>query len=290
MGEVVAAVFTTHVPRLMILDPEARRAYMGKNVSTFYDAMAAVERERLRELDFDTFVLVDTHWFTTLEYVVNAHERLHGLYTSEELPQMLHGLAYDYRGDPELARGIADSARRAGMRAVASDHPGLPVHYPTLNVMHYFNPAARRRVVSMGVCQIASVENDLRFGAALGEAIRDGDRRVVLVASGGLSHRFWDYDRVLDRASASPEDVSSPENRETDQQILEWFRAGDHRSVLSAAEDFRRRCSPEGRFSHYLIVAGALGGADWRWRGRQFGRYEAAIGTGQAIVWFDPEV
>ena len=26
MGEIVAAIFTTHVPRLMIHDPEARRA------------------------------------------------------------------------------------------------------------------------------------------------------------------------------------------------------------------------------------------------------------------------
>ena len=287
MGEVVAAVFTTHVPRLMILDPEARRAYMGRNVSTFYDAMAKVESEQLRGLDFDTFVLVDTHWFTTLEYVLNAHERLAGLYTSEELPQMLHGLRYDYRGDAELARAIAESAKRAGMRAVASDHPGLPVHYPTLNVMHYFNPTATRRVLTMGVCQIASVENDLRFGAALGEAVRASDRRVVLVASGGLSHRFWDYDRVLERASASPQDVSSPENREYDEKIMEWFREGDHDRVLAAADDYRKRCSPEGRFSHYLVMAGAMGGTAWKWKGVQFGRYEAAIGTGQAIFWFD---
>ncbi|MGH7820412.1 MAG: catechol 1,2-dioxygenase [Candidatus Binatia bacterium] len=287
MGEVVAAIFTTHVPRLMILDPEARRAYMGRNVSTFYEAMAKLERERLAPLDFDTFVLVDTHWFTTLEYVLNAHERLCGLYTSEELPQMLHELRYDYPGDPELATAIVVAAKRAGMRAVASSHPGLPVHYPTLNVMHYFNPAARRRVLSMGVCQIASVENDLRFGVAMGEAIRESERRVVLVASGGLSHRFWDYDRVLDRASASPDDISSPENRRYDEKIMEWFRAGAHRQVLAAADDYRARCSPEGRFSHYLVVAGALGGKDWTWKGVQFGSYEAAIGTGQAIFYFD---
>lgn len=290
MGEIVAGIFTTHVPRLMILDPEARRAYMGKNVSTFYEAMAAVERERLRPLEFDSFVLVDTHWFTTLEYVLNAHERLAGVYTSEELPQMLHGLRYDYTGDPELARAIAEAAHEAGMRAIASDHPGLPLHYPTLNVMHYFNPERRRRVVSAGVCQIASVGNDLRFGAALGQAVRRSSRRVVVVASGGLSHRFWDYDRVLDHASASPEDISSPENRRYDERIMDWFRTGDHRSVLGAAEDYRSRCSPEGRFSHYLVMAGALGGQEWNWRGEQFGRYESAIGTGQAIFWFGPEV
>jgi hypothetical protein len=34
------------------------------------------------------------------------------------------------------------------------------------------------------------------------------------------------------------------------------------------------------------MMAGALGGADWNWRGEQFGRYEAALGTGQAIFYF----
>ena len=113
MGKVVATVFTTHVPRLMITDPIARRAYMGRNVTTFYDAMPKLERERLRHLDFDTFLLIDTHWFSTLEYVLNAHERLSGVYTSEELPEMLHDLAYDYRGDAELARSVETRGSRA---------------------------------------------------------------------------------------------------------------------------------------------------------------------------------
>lgn len=288
MGEIVAAIFTTHVPRLMITDPAARKAYMGDNVTTFYDAMPALERTRLHDFDFDTFLVIDSHWFTTLEYVLNAHERLAGAYTSEELPQMLHDLEYDYRGDPELARAIEAAEKARGMRAVASAHRNLPLHYPTLNVMYYFNPGARRRVLSMGVCQISSVDNDLAFGAAMGAAIVASDRRVVIVASGGMSHRFWDYDRVLAHASAAPADISSTANRLYDERIMEWFRAGDHKAILESAADFRAHCSPEGRFSHYLIMAGAMGGAAWSWRGEQFGRYEAAIGTGQSIFYFAP--
>jgi hypothetical protein len=34
------------------------------------------------------------------------------------------------------------------------------------------------------------------------------------------------------------------------------------------------------------MMAGAMGGARWNWRGEQFGRYEAALGTGQAIFFF----
>src|SRR5579883_2379740 len=72
MGEVVAAILTTHVPRLMIHDLEARRAYMGRQISTFYEAMERVERERLQALPFDTFVLFDTHWFTTVRMTTRA--------------------------------------------------------------------------------------------------------------------------------------------------------------------------------------------------------------------------
>jgi 3,4-dihydroxyphenylacetate 2,3-dioxygenase len=288
MGKVVATVFTTHVPRLMISDPLARRAYMGRNVTTFYDAMPKLEREHLRNLDFDTYLLIDTHWFSTLEYVINAHEQLSGVYTSEELPAMLHDLEYDYGGDPELARGVESEARERGIRAVASAHRNLPIHYPTLNVMHYFNHDARRRVLSLSVCQTASVKNDLAYGAAIGQAIWKSNRRVVIVASGGMSHKFWDYDHILDRASASPDDISSTANRLYDERIMEWFKTGQHDQILAIADDYRTHCSPEGRFSHYLTMAGAMGGVAWTWPGEQFGKYEAAIGTGQAIFFFQP--
>jgi 3,4-dihydroxyphenylacetate 2,3-dioxygenase len=289
MGEVSAAIFTTHVPRLTIRDPAARKAYMGRNVSTFYEAMERLYMERLRELDFDTFVLFDSHWFTTLDYVINARERLSGVYTSEELPEMLHEMPYDYAGDPELARAIESAARARAMHAVAAAYPSLPIHYPTLTVMAYFNPPEKaRRVLSIGVCQTASVANDLSFGRAAADAIRAIDRRVVLIASGGLSHKFWDYDHARERASASPDDISSPANRAFDERIQDWFRAGRHGEVIGNADEFRAQCSPEGRFAHYLMMAGAMGGADWNWRGEQFGRYEAALGTGQAIFFFAP--
>ena len=207
--------------------------------------MLKLERERLRHLEFHTFLLIDTHWFSTLEYVLNAHERLSGVFTSEELPALQHDLEYDYRGDPELARGVEVEARARGIRAIASAHRNLPVHYPTLNVMHYFNHEARAWVLPISVCQTASVKNDLAYGAAIGQAVWKSNRRVVIVASGGMSHKFWDYDRILDRASASPDDIASTANRLYDERIMEWFKAGRHDAVLAAADDYRAHCSPE---------------------------------------------
>jgi hypothetical protein len=68
---------------------------------------------------------------------------------------------------------------------------------------------------------------------------------------------------------------------------MSLWNAGDHATVLALAEEFRRTCSPEGRFAHYLILAGAFNRGAALGPGTQFGRYEAAIGTGQAIFWFD---
>jgi 3,4-dihydroxyphenylacetate 2,3-dioxygenase len=287
MGKIVAAIFTTHVPRLMIFGDAERKAYMGRGVTTFYEAMEQLYRERLATLDFDTFVVFDTHWFSTIQYVMNAAERIEGVYTSEEVPELLHEHEYRYQGDPELATVIAASAKETGVRAFASTYRGMPLHYPTLVPMAYFNPQRNRRVLSTGVCQIAGVHNDLAFGRAVGEGIRRSDRRVVLVAAGGLSHRFWDYDSVLDHTGADPVHITSPENREYDERIMAMFCRGDHAGVVGLAAEYRKRCSPEGRFAHYLMMAGALGAEQWESQGVQYGKYEAALGTGQAIFWFD---
>jgi len=286
MGEIVAAIFTTHVPRLMIFGEAERKAYMGRGVTTFYEAMEKLYRERLASLDFDTFVVFDTHWFSTIQYVMNASPRLEGMYTSEEVPELLHEHEYNYQGDPELAQAIAGVAKENNVRAFASTYRGMPIHYPTLVPMAYFNPRRDRRVLSTGVCQIASVHNDLAFGRAVGEGIRRSDRRVVLVAAGGLSHRFWEYDAVLDHTGADPVHISSPENREYDERIMGMFCRGDHAGVMNLATEYRKRCSPEGRFAHYLMMAGALGGEQFASPGVQYGSYEAALGTGQAIFWF----
>ena len=287
MGEIVAAIFTTHVPRLMIFGEAERKAYMGRGVTTFYEAMETLYRERLAGLEFDSFVVFDTHWFTTIQYVMNASSHLEGVYTSEEVPELLHEHEYNYQGDPELAQIIAATAKEQNVRAFASTYRGMPLHYPTLVPMAYFNPQRNRRVLSTGVCQIAGVQNDLAFGRAVGEGVRRSDRRVVLVAAGGMSHRFWEYDMVLNHTSADPVHISSPENREFDERIMDMFRRGDHASVIGLTADYRKKCAPEGRFAHYLMMIGALGEGNCTSPGVQYGNYEAALGTGQAIFWFD---
>ena len=260
---------------------------MRDSVTTFYEALPQLREERLAALDFDTFVVIDTHWHTTLDFVINGHARNAGVYTSDEIPWMINEYEFDYPGDPALAASIAGEAQKIGVPAQVSAHRGLPMHYGTLNPMHYYNPGPEKKnVVAISVLDTAETAVNLRFGEALARAICASDCNAVVVASGGLSHRFWPLATIRERASADPADISAAYLREWDERIMALWRAGRHAEVIAHADAFRKECAPEGRFAHYLVLAGALGGEQWKTPGIQYGRYEAAIGTGQANFWF----
>ena len=285
MGVIVAAGLLSHVPSIMLPEAERRQRYAGRDTS-FPQALQGIYRERIQRATFDTFIIFDTHWFTTRGFVVNTQEHLAGIYTSDELPGTLHDMAFDYRGDKMLGEAIVDEAQKIGLRCEGANYQGMALHYPTLNLMHYLNPQQEHRVVSVGVCQTAPHERNLELGLAIGRAIQQTDRRVVILAAGGLSHRFWSYDDMAAHSSPDPAHISSDANRAYDEKIIDLLKRGEHASVIKLVPDFRATCSPEGFFAHYSMLAGALGGEACRARAIQYGEYENAIGTGQVMLWF----
>ncbi len=284
-GAIVGATLTTHVPRLFLEGAE-REAYIGKNPSSFFEALPQMYEEQIKGRDFDTFLAIDTHWWTTVDFIVNGNDFLDGRYTSDEVPEMIHDYMYRYFGDRDLALSLVEHAKRRGLPVSVCDNSSLPVHYPTLVPMHYLNPKNRYRVLSTSVAYTSSVEQELLYGQAIREAVEASGRKVVIVASGGLSHKFAELAGIKEHAS--PDLANIPEyNRRFDQYIINELKEGNHKTILNRVEEFRQKCSPEGRFAHYLRMVGALGGADCTLKGIQYGNYEAAIGTGQIIMWFD---
>jgi aromatic ring-opening dioxygenase catalytic subunit (LigB family) len=138
----------------------------------------------------------------------------------------------------------------------------------------------------VGLNQTAQTGDFLLLGELIGKAVEQLDRRVVLLASGGLTHKFLPFRELRRRTSSSLENIHSPEARAADEHVLELLRAGDHKAVIDWMPEYRKY-GPEGKFGHYLIMVGALGAAACRAKGEQFSDYEAAIGTGQAHVWFE---
>ena len=284
MGEIIGAGLVSHVPPIVMPETERRLLNDGEDFS-LCAGLTRLRADRLDALRPDTIVVFDTHWFSTFEHICTAQERRSGLFTSDELPRGMSQMPYDVPGDPELARGLAaQAAGREDTWVLACDDPYLPIHYPTVNLLGYLQGG--ERWMSVSICQTATAEDFLLAGQILAAAVTGLERRVVLLASGGLSHRFWPLRELRRHESADLRNISTPEARAADEHLISRLVAGDHAGVLDDLEGFRRH-APEGFFGHYLMMLGALGGPACRAPGEMFSAYESAAGTGQAHVWFD---
>jgi 3,4-dihydroxyphenylacetate 2,3-dioxygenase len=286
MGEVVGAGFLSHVPTIML--PEAQRREMNNgNEISLVPGLKRLRAEVLDDLCPDVVIVFDTHWFSLFEFIVTAHKRREGIYTSEEVPRGLNQVHYDMPGDPELAQSLASHATDAGTRCTANADPQLPVNYGTVNIANYLNRG--EKWLSVSICQTATHEDFLAAGRGFGDAIRASDSRIVLIASGSLSHRFYPMKELDQHESSDPNHVITPEARSADEQRISWWEHGDHAAVVDSMDDFMRH-RPEGLFGHYLMMIAAIGGAQCTAVGRRFSEYENAIGTGQVHMWFDQPV
>ena len=286
MGEVVGAGLLAHVPTIMLPENIRYELNDGEEIS-LVPGLHQLRTEVFDTLDYDTVIVLDSHWATTVEFVVTAQDRRAGLFTSEELPRGMCRIPYDFKGDPELAFAIADQSAYADTWMTAIDDPYLPIFYATINLWKFLGEGLPdKRWMSVSVCQTGDTEDFLRAGRAIGKAIEESDRKVLLLASGALSHTFWPLRELRQHEASDPSNIFTPEACAADLERIEWFKAGDHARVLATMPEFLKH-KPEARFSHYLMMMGALGESAVNAPGRMFSKYENSIGTGQVHVWFD---
>jgi len=82
MGEVVGAGLIAHVPTIVL--PEATRRELNNGEDTTLVAgLQQLRKDVFETLDYDTVVVLDSHWATTVEFVVTAQERRKAPSTSE---------------------------------------------------------------------------------------------------------------------------------------------------------------------------------------------------------------
>lgn len=287
MGEIVGAGLLAHVPTIVLPEAERLELNEGKEI-TLVTGLRRLRHEVFERDDYDTVVVLDSHWATTVEFVVSAQQRRAGLFTSEELPRGMCRVPYDFPGDPELAHHIASFADKHGTWITPIEDEYLPIYYATINLWKYLGEGLPdKRWVTIGVCQTGDMEDHLRLGRALADGIAaTPGRRVLLIASGALSHTFWPLRELREHEASDPVHIFTPEARAADRRRIDWFKQGRHDLVLDTMEEFWRY-RPEAKFFHYLMMAGALGERACRAPGRQYGEYENSIGTGQAHLWFD---
>lgn len=94
------------------------------------------------------------------------------------------------RGDPELAKGLLDAAYEDGFEPSFAYE--MQFDHGTIVPLHFLSPQGTRPVLPVVFNTLADPQPTARrcaaFGEMLGRFLARTDRRVALIATGGLSH------------------------------------------------------------------------------------------------------
>lgn len=281
MGEIVLAAKITHVPTMLLSERPGRLEGCRQQAIDGHKEIA----RRARAAGADTVVVLDTHWLVNNGYHVNARESFKGVYTSNEFPHFIQGLEYHYQGNPALGNLIAEKATDKGVYTLAHQVESLELEYGTIIPMRYMNPDADLKVVSVaGWCTVHSLDSSRILGEAIREAIEASDSKVMLLASGSLSHRIWDNDDY--EANNGTFTISKEFNRQVDLRVLDLWQQGEIATFLKMMPEYAEYCSGEGGMHDTAILFGALGWDNYKGKGEVIGEYFPSSGTGQVNVVF----
>ena len=192
MGEVVAAALLSHVPTIMLPKDVRYELNDGKEI-TIVTGLERLRKEKFETLDYDTVIVLDSHWFTTVEFVVTSHARRAGLFTAEELPRGMCRIPYEWRGDPELAEAIAARGEPNGTWITAIDDEYLPLYYPSINLWSYLGKGLDKQWISVSVCQTGETDDFLRVGRARSTSSRScaSTSRAIRRTSSARRRATW---------------------------------------------------------------------------------------------------
>ena len=230
--------------------------------------------------------MIDTHWLVNAGYHVNAADNFKGNFTSHEFPHFIQNLEYEYQGNSALGDLIADKAMAKGVHTLSHQVESLTLEYGTLVPMRYMNPESDLKVVSIaGWCTVHSIESSRLLGQAIREAIEESDSKVLLVASGSLSHKIWANDDYA--ANNGTFTISSEFNRQMDLRVLDLWQQGEYATFLKMLPEYSQYCSGEGGMHDTAMLFGALGWDEYKGKAEIIGEYFPSSGTGQVNVAFE---
>jgi 3,4-dihydroxyphenylacetate 2,3-dioxygenase len=267
VGDLVRGMLVPHTPRFF--DP-AGAAEVFQPVIRGLKALG----EEVARLRPHAIVIASSHWVTTFQHYVSGAPRLTGVLTATEAPDLVRNVPYDYPGDPELARALVEAGVSAQVPAVLTAEPTLLLDYGAVIPLRYLTPGSDVPIVPISLCHLADLGETLRWGRAIGAAVRRGRKRVILAVTGALSHR-------LVRA---PERWPEPDLRALDDRMMDLFTAGDLAGLQTSLGELAREAHVEAGGRHLALLLGALGSG---YRGHVLG-YGPSSGSGNAVVTLSP--
>lgn len=290
-GKIVMGALAPHPPHLLYAEnpPENEPQAEGgwEELRWGYERM----RRNLERKDYDVLIVHSPHWKTIVGHHLLGVRHFESLSVDPIFPNLFR-YHYCVDVDVDLAEAIAEEGREAGLVMQMMRNPDFRVDYGTLTCCYLANPAWDKPIVGISSnSDFHYFSNDygqeqmIALGEATRRAVERTGRRAVLLASNSLSHRHFTVEPEV------PEDMSHEHPYHHgqyiwDMRILGLMRAGKTRQVLDEMPDFIEQTVSEAKEGSLTWLLAALGYPEYP---AEVHAYGTVIGTGNAVVEWDPE-
>ncbi|HIG63409.1 MAG: tRNA U-34 5-methylaminomethyl-2-thiouridine biosynthesis protein [Candidatus Poseidoniia archaeon] len=289
-GEIVMGALAPHPPHLVYAEnpPQNEPVSEGgwEELRWGYERL----RKSLARKEFDVIIVHTPHWQTYVGTHFLGVPNFKSLSVDPIFPNLFR-YSYDLSVDVELSRAIHDAAAQAGLHVLMMENPDFRIDYGTITSCHLVRPEwdipivcissnRSRNYFSVEVMQT----NMLKLGKATRTAVEASGKRALLLSSNSLSHRHFTEEPEVPE-DMSQEHITNHNQYLWDMKMIELMRAGKTRELVDIMPDFTEQTVAETDAGSLTWLMAAL---DFPTYGGEVHAYGTVIGTGNAIIGWDP--
>ena len=289
-GEIVMGALAPHPPHLVYAEnpPQNEPVSEGgwEELRWGYERL----RKSLARKEFDVIIVHTPHWQTYAGTHFLGVPQFKSLSVDPIFPNLFR-YSYDLSVDVELSRSIHDAAAKAGLHVMMMENPDFRIDYGTITSCHLARPEWDLPIVCISSNRSRnyfSVEvmqaNMLKLGKATRKAVEASGKRALLLSSNSLSHRHFTEEPEVPE-DMSQEHITNHNQYLWDMKMIELMRAGKTRELVDIMPDFTEQTVAETDAGSLTWLMAAL---DFPTYGGEVHAYGTVIGTGNAIIGWDP--
>ena len=268
MAGIIRTVVAPHTPRMGI----------EEEAPDFVRALIQGQREmgeEIRAAKPDVLIINSAHWVCTFNWHVTCQAEHKGRCVADEAPELIDGIPYHWKGDPELARAILTEFSEANIPGNPNDSAHFQWDYGSWVPAKYLDPQAQVPIILIGAVVSADIEECLKAGAAIRRAAEQTGRRAVFAASCSFTHELV----------RGPAQWPTEERQKLDHQFIELLTSGQIADAKAWFPEYNKAVVAEMGGRTLATFLGCLDEtSEVTYYGRQYGPYTQSSGSGNANI------
>lgn len=290
-GKIVSGLLSPHPPHLVYAENPPQNEPRSEGGWEVLRWGYHRYREKLKSLKPDVILVHSPHWQTVVGHHVLGLDHFSGLSVDPIFPHLFR-YRYEMDVDVELSRSIASHGKEEGLLMKEMKNPDFRIDYGAIVSLHLVNPDWDIPVVCISsnnspyyFSNEVGQKEMAKLGRATRNAIEKSGKRAVLLASNSLSHRHYTSEPEI------PEDMSREHIYHHgqylwDMEVLNLMKEGKSQQLLDCLPEFFDMALAEVKAGALTWMLHAMNVPDYPAKVYSYG---SVIGTGNAVVEWDPE-